>query len=1149
MSADSRLESLRCLLDLSPVAMLVTELATGRVQAMNKHAERLFLTPQSEAVGKTTTELRFWNSAEDRARYMEMIRTNPGSMIEVQTDRKDGSTRYGLFSSSILTDDIEPTIIVSTLQDITERKKAEERYRNLFDNLTNGFALHEIIQDESGEVIDYRFLEANPAYERLTGLVVKDILGKRVTEVLPGIESSWIEVFGRVATTGEPIRHENYTAPLDRWYETWAYRPAPGQFAVFVTDISERKKQEKALAQSEERFRFLAENSLDVVLRLDPQGTIQWASPSLETVLDQDSETSIGTSSFANVHPDDQERVARELAATLLSKKPRKAIYRHITRHGKILWVESIGCALSHPGSDKIQGILVSTRNITERIEAEESVRKSEARLREVADMSLDMLSRHDLQGVCLWVSPACRHILGIEPDAMIGRMAFDFIVPEDHAPAKAALDALLHQDKSRLQYRVLRADGSVLWVETIWSLTHDKSGAPFEIHCSTRDIREQKSQSELLEDTQRLSHLGGWELDIATGSQIWTRELKAIHGLAPDSPPPSTEEVKARLAPASRDLLAEVEARMRADGTPWDVVLRGRAFDDHPLVIRSTCKAERSRDGKIRLLRGASQDITEQELMRERFESASRLNQSMLSTTEALVALLDLDGRIVRFNEACQRRSGWSESELVGSSFVELLLPEDGRESMHATFATILQRRVSGRHESPWLARDGKILWISWADSVIFDDSGSPLYILCTGIDITEKRKTESVMDALVQRTSSLFGQAFFDALARDLAILLEVRYAFVARIEPHGSHIRSIAFFADGNLAIPMTYPIAGSPCEAVLEKGLLFFPSSIRQAFPHSRILDDLEAESYMAVPLYNAAHQPIGILAVADSKPMTGGDLAKSILAIFAGRAQGELERHEAEQSLRDLNCQLEQRVHERTAELVATNRDLESFSYSVSHDLRSPLRSINGFAQALLEDYAPSLDDEARGYLDRIRNASRRMSELIDDLLSLSKSSRRNLHKSDVDLSEMAAEILTGLHDTEPDRPVELEVEPGLHAFGDHILLRAVMENLLGNSWKYTRRTDHPRILFRSEPTPEGRAGFAVVDNGAGFDMAFAQKLFGTFQRLHASDEFEGNGIGLATVKRILERHGGTIRGHGETGKGAIFAFELPVAPA
>jgi signal transduction histidine kinase len=226
------------------------------------------------------------------------------------------------------------------------------------------------------------------------------------------------------------------------------------------------------------------------------------------------------------------------------------------------------------------------------------------------------------------------------------------------------------------------------------------------------------------------------------------------------------------------------------------------------------------------------------------------------------------------------------------------------------------------------------------------------------------------------------------------------------------------------------------------------------------------------------------------------------------------------------------------------DLEEANRELEAFSYSVSHDLRAPLRSIEGFSQILLEDYADKLDEEGEKYLGRVRAASRRMALLIDDLLDLSRVSRRPLRRELVDLSAQAREITAELGKSQPDREVEFVIADRLAANGDARLLRLALENLLGNAWKFTSREERARIEFRST-TLEGRERvYFVRDNGVGFDEAYAGKLFGAFQRLHEPEEFEGTGIGLATVQRIVRRHGGRVWAEGEVGKGATFFFTL-----
>ena len=247
--------------------------------------------------------------------------------------------------------------------------------------------------------------------------------------------------------------------------------------------------------------------------------------------------------------------------------------------------------------------------------------------------------------------------------------------------------------------------------------------------------------------------------------------------------------------------------------------------------------------------------------------------------------------------------------------------------------------------------------------------------------------------------------------------------------------------------------------------------------------------------------------------------------------------------EAEDAVRQLNADLERRVAERTAELEAALHELESFSYSVSHDLRAPLRAIDGFAQALAEELAPGLPEGHRHYLDRVRAAAQRMGSLIDDLLQLSRVSRHELCHEAVDLSALAREIEGELRRAQPERRVTLTVSPGMVTRGDPQLLRTALDNLLGNAWKYTSKHPAAHIAFAAEQIG-GERVFVLRDDGAGFDPAFADKLFGAFQRLHAPGEFEGTGIGLATVQRIVQRHHGRIWADGAVERGATFYFTL-----
>jgi len=247
-----------------------------------------------------------------------------------------------------------------------------------------------------------------------------------------------------------------------------------------------------------------------------------------------------------------------------------------------------------------------------------------------------------------------------------------------------------------------------------------------------------------------------------------------------------------------------------------------------------------------------------------------------------------------------------------------------------------------------------------------------------------------------------------------------------------------------------------------------------------------------------------------------------------------------ERKLSEEKIKRLNRDLEQRA----AELESANRELESFSYSVSHDLRAPLRTIDGFSQALLEDYAEILDDEGRNYLMRVRTAAQRMSQLIDDLLNLSRVTRAPLNAEPTNLSSIAQRIVRELQQAEPDRIVEISIAPNLADHSDPRLIKVVLENLISNAWKYSSKQEFARIEFNIvEDATHGRI-YYVRDNGAGFDMAYQDKLFGVFQRLHTASEFPGIGIGLAIVQRIVNRHGGRVWAEAAPNEGATFYFTL-----
>ncbi|MDT4829485.1 Adaptive-response sensory-kinase SasA [compost metagenome] len=564
-----------------------------------------------------------------------------------------------------------------------------------------------------------------------------------------------------------------------------------------------------------------------------------------------------------------------------------------------------------------------------------------------------------------------------------------------------------------------------------------------------------------------------------------------------------------------------------RADGTVFQALISSEMGTDREdkLIITTITDVSAQAEAMDRLRRSE-----------ERFAKA--FNFSPLNLTITRLS----DGSFVEINEATDSVQGLRLEEQLGKTSVDTgvwLTPADRERFV----AQLLRDGRIDNYDTRMRHKDGSLIDTRlWAELIEID--GEACILSCT-INTTAEKRRESLLLNVAKGVAAETGEAFFGALTRHLCEAIRCDMVVIGECrDPQQVHILSI--WKD---ALPMptfSFDTVNTPCaETLQQKDVFVCAQGLPQEFPQARGINREGFQAYLGQALRDADGTPIGILFAMWRKPLTLREDLQALVSIFASRANAELVRLRRDREIQKLQDTLEQRVAARTEQLQYLNRELDAFAYTVSHDLKSPLRSIDGFMHLLQEQMAGRLTPEDEDLLQRVAGSVARMNRLITDLLALARVSQGTLQRTEVNLSELARDVLRQEYHRDPAREVEVVIGPGMVADCDPRMAQIVLENLLGNAWKYSRQQARPRIELSQNSPPLGEAPmFCVRDNGAGFEMTRSERLFQPFTRLHSPSEFEGTGIGLATVRRIIERHGGHIRGEGAVGQGACFWFSF-----
>ncbi len=490
---------------------------------------------------------------------------------------------------------------------------------------------------------------------------------------------------------------------------------------------------------------------------------------------------------------------------------------------------------------------------------------------------------------------------------------------------------------------------------------------------------------------------------------------------------------------------------------------------------------------------------------------------RALVNASPDAISLIDLQGIILMTNaQALAVHQVDDVDHLIGLNVMELVEPSEV-EKVHQGIQQTLQDGVIKDYVLRLKkVRENRYFPAELSGAVMLDEKGSPSGFVVITRDIEQRVQAEEALRQSEKKFRSIFDSAPIGMAITDL----EGRYINVNR--------------AYCNLLGVSPRELLGSSFTDVSVAEELEENWKARERLMKGETtVERLEKKYYRKNGSQMEAILQLTLVSDKDGKP-----------EYFIGQVVDITELKKAQAEVNELNVSLEKRVQERTAQLEAANKELEAFAYSISHDLRAPLRSIDGFSRMLEEDYISLLDDQGKHTLERIRAASQRMGELIDSILSLSRVTRNELHISNVDLSQLAATIIEELTMQEPTRHVDVSIKEGIIVRGDEHLLRVALENLLGNAWKFTSKRELAHIIFSYEDDAEQGRIYYVRDNGAGFDMSQAHRLFTAFQRLHTASDFPGTGIGLATVQRIIHRHGGKVWAEAEPEHGTTIYFTL-----
>jgi PAS domain S-box-containing protein len=890
-----------------------------------------------------------------------------------------------------------------------------------------------------------------------------------------------------------------------------------------VRNITDRKLAENDLRKAKEQYDHLVSNIPmgTYILRSRPeeQPTFVYVSPRVAEIFETSVENFLENpqTGFDPIHPDDINSFIAINREHYQNPRPFEWEGRAVL-HGVVKWVHIHSLPEPQEGGEVLWHGTIS--DITERKRTEAALRTSEANLAEAQKIARLGSWEWDMLSNSVTWSKEMYRVYDMDPETYDGKPeALQKVIHPDDVPKfLESMNAnLTGGQSSTLEYRVIHKDGSIHTLFASGTVQLDIAGHPIRSIGTVQDITDARSTLDALRESEEkykfLHESAGLGIGYYApdGTVISYNLMAAINmgGKPEDFTGKSIYELFPKTAAdlyMDRICKASVSAEIQAYEDCVDL-------PDGPKWFLSAFNRVQNSSNQVVGVQIISADITRSKQDEEILRASEAKHKTMIANISDVIAIMSVDGTIQYKSPNIEKWFGWAPEDLEGTNGWDTVHPDDLERIQQEFFGLLEQDRAEKMVEYRYKCKDGTYRWINLTAVNLVND---PVIrgVLMNYHDVTDRKRMEDAQQFLEEKFSTAF------LISPDSININRLRDGLYIEVNEGFTQLTGYtAEDVSGKTSLEIDI-WANAEDRLRLVQGLL-----------ESGKVVDLEAP-------FRCKNGQMKICLMTAHR--IDWNQEKCILSI----TRDITERKRAVEQIRQLNAELEQRVLDRTAQLEAANRELEAFSYSVSHDLQAPLRALEGFSNLLFEDSSDQLDEQGKFYLQRIQANSQRMGQLIKDLLDFSRVTTQTLFTNIlVDLSSMARQIADDIQAQFPNRQVELSIVPNLLVRGDAKLLKIALENLLSNAFKFSAHCDKA-IIQVGTLEQDGKAIYFVRDNGAGFPMREANRLFAPFQRLHSENDFPGTGIGLATVQRIIHRHGGRVWCESEIDQGATFYFTL-----